>query len=128
MQGNAARGLPRHDPHRHAQRAPLEVQLDHIAVGQFVLRGQLRANECGVVPSQLRQRLWQFLQPAIIRPGAVADSRVGAKKQFKRRIVGPIWHRLRQKVRAHGKRSLGQRRVFDDTALQRTIPGSVVRE
>src|SRR5206468_10591720 len=44
--------------------------------------GSRRADENGVVPCQFRDRLRQFLQPAVVRKTAVENRRIGAERHF----------------------------------------------
>ena len=39
-------------------------------------------DERDIVPGEFRQRLWQLLQPAVVREAAVEDRRVGAEDEF----------------------------------------------
>ncbi len=90
-------GLAGHDPRRQgfADRSAVEFQfdlIDHRLAAFLVLLVILqrdaellravRAYHRDVVPGNFRQRLWQLLQPAIVREAAVKDGWVGAEDQF----------------------------------------------
>ena len=64
------------------QRAALVGQLQHVAgLHAEAVRGG-GAQDRGVVPGELGDRLGQFLQPAVIGEAAVVDRGVGAEDDF----------------------------------------------
>src|SRR5882724_3124877 len=89
--------LAGHDPRRQrlTDRAASELQLDQIDIGfaaflsfLVILRRdaqllrRVRTDQSDVVPGDFRQRLWQLLQPAIVREAAVVDGWIGAEDEF----------------------------------------------
>ena len=46
------------------------------------LRRSLRADEGGIVPSELGDGLRQFLEPAVIGEATVVNARIGAEDEF----------------------------------------------
>src|SRR5258708_2475207 len=90
-------GLAGHDPRGDyfANRPAVEFQFDLIDVSfaaflsfvvilridaEFLRR--VRTDQSDVVPGDFRQRLWQLLQPAIVREAAVIDGWIGAEDYF----------------------------------------------
>ena len=66
-----------HDEDRHPHRVAAVAELDDVAVTQAALVGQALGNPRGRVPGQLRERLRQLLQPAVVREAAVPDGGIG---------------------------------------------------
>src|SRR5262249_12299486 len=92
------------DPDGREQFAPLVLQLDDVNQRLAVLAAAPRnlmiqvesfrrrgADLDWVAPGEFRQRLGQFLQPAVVREAAVVDCRVGAANDFER---GPLARRI----------------------------------
>ena len=50
--------------------------------------GRLRTHQRGVVPGQLRDRLGQFLQPAIVGKAAIENRRIGFEDNFQIAVAG----------------------------------------
>ena len=64
------------------QRAALVGQLQHVArLHAQAVRGR-RAEDRGVVPGELGDRLGQFLQPAVVGEAAVVNRGVGPEDDF----------------------------------------------
>src|SRR5438132_9701963 len=61
--------------------ATLLVLIVILRVQAELLRG-IRTDERDIVPSQFRQRLWQFLQPAVVTEAAVVDGWIGTEYNF----------------------------------------------
>ena len=72
-------GLPRHDPGRYLHRAAASAELDHVFVFDAEPSRRRRAQKRRAVPRELRERLGQFLKPAVVRVPAVPDRRVGSE-------------------------------------------------
>ena len=98
VHGDAVVGVAGDREQRAADRAAAIAQLDDVADDLSVLaalqrrrarrlerRGRRRADERGVVPGQLGERLRQLLQPAVVGEAAVEDGRVGAEDDLERR-------------------------------------------
>ena len=60
----------------------LPRDLDAIAVADLQLRRRRGRDQHGVVPGDLRERLRQLLQPAVVREAAVVDRRIGCERDF----------------------------------------------
>ena len=71
------RGMAGDPEHGHARGVAAIAQLDHVAVAQAAFPGELRADPRRRVPRDLRQRLGQLLEPAVVREAAVPDRRIG---------------------------------------------------
>ncbi len=46
-----------------------------------LLRG-FWTHQCGIVPGELRHRLWQFLEPTVIREASVINGGIWPEKEF----------------------------------------------
>src|SRR5262249_24253637 len=90
-------GVTGRDPDWREQLAPLVLQLDDVIQRLAVLAAAPRnlitqsesfsrrgADLDGVTPCEFRQRLRQFLQPAVVREAPVVNRRVGAEDDFER--------------------------------------------
>ncbi len=77
--------LPRLDPTGNRQLAPAMLQLDDVGVlpsfNSELLRG-VWTHPRRSVPCELRQRLWQLLQPAVVREAPVVDMRITTDDEF----------------------------------------------
>src|SRR5438132_336982 len=81
-----------------ADRATLVFDLQRVDVNvaaffadlffQAQLLGSVWTNQSGVVPGYLRQRLWQFLQPAVVGETTVVDRGIRSKHNFERPRTG----------------------------------------
>ncbi len=62
---------------------PRDGQLDQIAIIEFQLAISriFHADDQGVVPHQLGQRIGRFLQPAVVGEAAIVSVRVGIKAE-----------------------------------------------
>src|ERR1700690_1450895 len=68
----------------------VEFERDHVHRLDAFARGHLRADLDGVVPRQLRERFWQFLQPAVVSELAVVDGGIAADVYFEAPCVGVV--------------------------------------
>jgi hypothetical protein len=75
-------GMSRLNPDRAGHFAASYFELNHVHAGEAFALGHLGADQDGIVPSQLRHRLRQFLQPAIVRELAVVDRGIAAEIDF----------------------------------------------
>ena len=112
-----------------------------ITVSSFCCSASRGPTHAVGIPRDLRQRLRQFLQPAVVRESSVPDRRIGAEDDFQAagragrevEVRGPgsrhrsvLWHRLAAPLgpRARGRSSLGHEPI-----VQRVFPEAVeVRE
>jgi len=72
-------GVAGHDPDRRTHRPPAVAQLDQILVRQAHALGGGWADQRRVVPGDRRDRLGQFLEPAVVGEAAIPDRQVGAE-------------------------------------------------
>ncbi len=75
VHGDAALGLPRHDPDRGLDAPPRIGELDDVLRREAELLRRGRRHQRGVLPRQLRQGLRELLEPAVVGVGAVPDRR-----------------------------------------------------
>ena len=83
VQSEGIVGLAWRNPDGRFHRLPVPAQFHHIAVVHPQLPGARGADQRGVVPGQLGERLGQFLQPAIVRETAIPDGGIGAQRRFR---------------------------------------------
>src|SRR5262249_34194474 len=84
--------MARHDPDRSTHRPPLIAQFHHLLVSESKPGGGGRTDQSSVVPGELGEGFWEFLQPTIISKATVPDRRVRPKDQFQ-----PLWDRSGQR-------------------------------
>src|SRR5579871_235392 len=76
--------MPGLDPHRARHLASAHFDRDHVLGLQSLALSHLRPDQHRVVPGQLRHRLGQLLQPAVVGEAPVINRRVAAEIDFKR--------------------------------------------
>jgi hypothetical protein len=82
--------LPRHDEDRHPPRQAAVAQLDDVAVLEPVLLGEPRAHPGRRIPRELRHRLRQLLEPAVVGKAAVPDGRIRPEDDFEAPLGGRL--------------------------------------
>ena len=103
--GDAPRGVTRHDADRAVHFLAARLDRDDVARFERELFRVGRADEDGVVPRELRERLRRFLQPAVVGVAAVADRRIGQQYHLERRIAcGGDGGQVGERVGLHRRR------------------------
>ena len=88
---------------RDLQAAAVELEANHVAVGHAQLPGRLGAEERGVAPGELGDRVGELLEPAVVGEPAVVD--LGVALQHQLEVVG----RERPRARLGGRDGPGDR-------------------
>src|SRR4051812_26090243 len=78
-------GMSRNDRDRQLGEVAAIAQLDQVSVLEPLLLGSRHAHPRARVPRDLRDRLGQLLQPAVVREAAIPDGRVGAENDLETR-------------------------------------------
>ncbi len=91
-------------------------------VRQAQLSRCLGADQRGIVPGELGDRLWQFLQPAVIGETPVVDARIGAEDEFKIGRGSGFWRRQTRGSESEGGTDRGISRTRNEPIVQRFAP------
>src|SRR5207249_3773227 len=117
-----AYGLPGQDERRDLELPAVDGDGEHVAVAHAERLRIAYADQGGVVPCQLAQRIGTFLEPAVVGEATVVDARVGAEADFDTAGCGDL--RRRERFDRRGDRfELTPR---DQTIVQRDVERLVV--
>ena len=115
-----------HDPHGCAHGLASEREFDELRVLHAEVHRRLAADEHGVVPCHLGDRIGDFHEPAVVGPAAIIHAVVAGENDFeivlRRRGDGDIRQRGRENggVESDGDRLA--RGVRDEAVMQRLLP------
>src|SRR5690242_14396939 len=90
MHGDGIISMTGKDPDGRPHFAPCVVEFDEVLVLPAVLLSGARAHQGGVIPSELGERLGQFLQPAVVGEAAVGNVDVGPENDFEALALGRL--------------------------------------
>ena len=80
-------GLAGEQHGRNFQAPAVKLQADHVAIDHAQLAGRLRAQQRGVAPGELGDRVRELLEPAVVGVAAVIDLGVALKDQLQVRAL-----------------------------------------
>src|SRR5580698_9936924 len=76
--GDGVVGMPGLNPDSALSFLPVEFEFDYVIHGEVEALGHLGADLDGIVPGELRHRLGEFLEPAVVGELSVVDGGVAA--------------------------------------------------
>src|ERR1035441_4978282 len=101
--------------------ASIDIYLNDVAGRQPLLLGRVRADQNGIVPTEISDRLRGLLEPAVVGPAAVVDQRIATEDDLHRLAVAAVVAR-RDVPTLGGDALRGQCRVGYETIVQRLAP------
>src|SRR5664280_1864444 len=123
MQRHDVVGLAGEDPHRGRERGARCGDGDEVLVLHAEPFRRREAQVRGVVPRELRERLRNFLEPAVVREAAVEDAGIGPEDDLE---AGRLRRRGRSRDVRDGLESPSRKRAaFDEPVVKRLAEKSV---